>query len=743
MESTCYLKSAEETISLLKSSNEGLSENEAKSRLSSFGQNVLKAEKKISSLKIFLGQFNDFIIMIMFAAVLISAAIGEYVDAIVIAVILFLNAMLGFFQEYKAERSIEALKKLASQKAVVIREGKRTEIDASLLVPGDIVLIEEGNVIPADARLIDAIALEIQEASLTGESMPVRKNAFPIKKESIIGDRKNMLYSTTIVTRGRGRAIVTATGMHTEIGKIAKIISGEGEELTPLQKKLKRLGVFIGFLVISVCIAVFISQIIKSPQMISSIKSLDLSIFQNKMFIEIFLMAVSLAVAALPEGLPAVVTISLALGVQRMVKRNALIRKLPAVETLGCINVICTDKTGTLTCNEMTVKRIFVDEKFVEVEGEGYSTKGVFSSEPRDIIPLLKIGALCNNASIDGGLIGDPTEIALLVSAAKHGFSKKQLEEELLRVNEIPFESERKLMTTIHASVQGGKSKGKVFSYVKGAPDVIIRRCNYILISGKIRRMSEKDRKEIIDANEKFASGALRVLGFAFREFHGKETKENIEKNAENSLVFVGLQAMIDPPREEVKEAIEKCRTADIRVIMITGDHKTTAIAIAKELGINGKVLTGDEIDRIESLDSVINDVSIYARVSPEHKLKIVAALRNKGYNVAMTGDGVNDAPALKKADIGIAMGITGTDVSKEASDMILTDDNFASIVNAVEEGRIIYDNIKKFVAYLLSSNLGEVLTIFTAILLNLPLPLIAIQILWINLATDGLPALA
>jgi len=744
VENFYYAQNVKETLESLKSSLNGLSEAEARSRLQHFGPNILKQEKKINPLKIFLSQFKDFIIIILIIAVLISALIGEYVDAIVILIILVLNAILGFVQEYNAERSIEALRKLASQKATVLREGKRFEIDASELVLGDIIILETGMIVPADARLLEAINLESQEASLTGESTPVQKGTEKLDKTKILADRSNMVFSATTITKGRGKAVVTATGMLSEIGKIARIVTSEANELTPLQKRLKKLGVFLGYLVIIICFIVFLSQIMKDPHILELLKNFELSVFKQKSFIDMFITAVSLAVAALPEGLPAVVTISLAVGVQRMIKRHALIRKLPAVETLGCVTVICSDKTGTLTCNEMTVKKIFVDNKFVEVSGEGYSTEGKFSEKTKGLLQLLEIGALCNDSSIGESISGDPTEIALLVSAKKYEIEKPQLEKEFPRVDEIPFDSNRKLMTTIH-SIQDSKKtvRKKLVAYVKGAPDIVIRRCNRILVNGKIIKLNDKERKRILEINERFALEALRVLGFAFKEIDEKALKEKSEKSIETDLVFIGLQAMIDTPRKEVKEAIQKCRDASIKVVMITGDHKTTAVAIAKELGIEGKAITGEELDKIENLDNAVEDIAIYARVSPEHKLRIIDALRKKGYIVGMTGDGVNDAPALKKADIGIAMGITGTDVAKEASDMVLTDDNFASIVNAVEEGRIIYDNIKKFVRYLLSSNLGEVLTIFVAILLNLPLPLIAIQILWINLATDGLPALA
>ncbi|MEM0231186.1 MAG: calcium-translocating P-type ATPase, SERCA-type [Candidatus Woesearchaeota archaeon] len=739
MQDFSYAQKTEEVLSQLNTRTSGLSIAEAKERLKS-GRNVLEEEKRRSRLSIFLEQFKDVIIIILVIAVVISFLLGEYVDAAAILIILLLNATVGFIQEYRAEKAIAELKKMASKKALVIREGKKMEIEAAELVPGDIIMLEPGMIVPADARLIEAVNLETQEASLTGESMPVRKTTEPLPESTPLAERNNMVYASTIVTRGRGIAAVTSTGMKTEVGKIASLIQNPDEDITPLQKKLKKLGVQLSYIVLIICCFVLIAQLLKDSELIRLLLNLDLAIFTKPAFVQLLINSVALAVAVLPEGLPAIVTISLALGVQRMVKRNALIRKLPAVETLGCVNVICTDKTGTLTCNEMTVKKIFVDGKVAEVSGEGYSTAGKISESSKDTQLLLKIGVLCNDADIENGINGDPTEIALLVSGAKLGLSKRELSRELPRVGEIPFESERKLMSTIHLD-----SKRKMLlSCVKGSPEVLLRRCSKIMINGKAVRLTKKHREQIIKTNEEFGSQALRVLGFAFREFKGNKLSEKIRKNAESELTFVGLQAMIDPPRPEVQSAIEKCKSAGIRVVMITGDQKHTAEAIAKQLGIESEgVVTGEELDSTDSIESIVDRVSVYARVSPEHKIKIVEALKKKNVVVAMTGDGINDAPALKKADIGIAMGVTGTDVAKEASDMILTDDNFTSIVNAVEEGRIIYSNIKKFVRFLLSSNMGEVMIIFFAVLFGLPLPLVAVQILWINLATDGFPAIA
>jgi Ca2+-transporting ATPase len=709
-----YAKGLETIFSEFDTSKNGLSTKEAANRLAKYGPNILKEIKKTNPFTIFINQFKSFIVGILTAAIIISLLIREYLDAAVIAIILILNAVLGFIQEYRAEKSIEALKKLTSLKAKVIRDRKVYEIDAQNVVPGDILILEEGDKISADARLIEAINLQTQEASLTGESTPVEKNTDLLKEKTPIPEQKNMVFSSTIITKGRGKAVVVNTGMNTEIGKIAEMIQEVEKGLTPLQLSLKKLGQWLGALTLLICAIVFLAGAIKTGQ-----------------YIKMFMAAIALAVAAIPEGLPAVVTISLALGVQRMIKKNSLIRKLPSVETLGCTTIICSDKTGTLTHNQMTVEKIFVNNEVINITGSGYSTKGTFSKPKEKFELLLRIGALCNDANIeDERVIGDPTEASLIVSAAKAGLIKEKLEEMYPRVAEIPFDSNRKMMTTIH------KVGDKLFAYTKGAPDIILEKCTQIYINGKIRNLTQEDKEKIHKINEDFAKDALRILGFAF-----KETKT--EKPKEEDLVFVGLQAMIDPPREEVKEAIKRCKTAGIKVVMITGDHKLTAIAIAKELGIIGKALTGKELDKIEDLDKIVDEVSIYARVSPEHKMQITESLKRKGHVVAMTGDGVNDAPALKDADIGIAMGITGTDVAKEASDMVLVDDNFASIVNAVEEGRTIYDNIQKFVSYLLSSNLGEVFTIFIAIMIGMPLPLLAIQILWINLMTDGLPALA
>ncbi|MDP3765913.1 MAG: calcium-translocating P-type ATPase, PMCA-type [Nanoarchaeota archaeon] len=715
-----HSKPIQDVFKELSSSEKGLSEKEAEERLKQYGLNEIKEGKKISPWQIFIEQFNSVVVWILIAATIISAFLKEYVDAIVILVIIVLIAVLGFILEYRAERAIEALKRLASLKATVIRDGQKKEIDSKEIVPGDIIILETGDKVPADARLSEVFNLQTQEAALTGESQPVKKNTDVLPEKTAIADMKNIVFSGTIIVSGRAKAIVTATAMQTEIGKIATMIEEVKPEPTPLQKKMDNLGKWIGKVVIVIAIIIFIVA----------------SLFQEKSLLENLIVAVAVAVAAIPEALLAIVTMALALGTQRMLKRNALIRRLPSVETLGSTTVICTDKTGTLTVNEMTVKKMFVNGIVVDVTGAGYETKGQFLYKNKpisfdEIELLLRIGALNNNAELkNSNIIGDPTEGCLIVSAAKAGLKKEDLEIEFQRIDEIEFTSERKMMTTIH------KHHGEKLAYVKGAPEVVLKLCSYIDINGKAKKLDEEMRKEIIETNKEFADDALRVLGFAYKTII-------TDKEPEKNLIFVGLQGMIDPPREEVKIAIEKCKKAGIKVVMITGDHEVTARAVAKEIGLSGKVVTGQQLDEIKNLEDWVEDIAIFARVNPEHKIKIVDALKKKGHVVAMTGDGVNDAPALKKADIGIAMGITGTDVSKEASSMILTDDNFASIVNAVEEGRGVYDNIRKYIGFLLSGNISEVLIIFLGIIFGLPLPLTATQILLINLVTDGLPALA
>ncbi|MBW3016297.1 calcium-translocating P-type ATPase, SERCA-type [Candidatus Woesearchaeota archaeon] len=716
-----YLLPEKEVFAQLKCSDKGLSSDEAAERLKVYGRNMIHEAEKVHPLLIFLEQFKSPLVWILLAAMVISLVVQEYVDFTVIAVIVVLNAILGFVQEYRAEEAIEALKKMISLKATVLRDGEPRDVPAEEVVPGDILILDTGDKISADAFLLEGVNLQTQEAALTGESVPVKKEVGVLKKETAVADRDNMVFSSTVITNGHGRAVVTGTGMSSEIGKIAKLIQEAEPEPTPLQKTLKKLGLYIGALVIIIAIIVFVVGLLKLDQPVTAV----------------LLTAIALAVAAIPEGLSAVVTVGLSLGVQRLARKNALVRNLPSVETLGACSVICSDKTGTLTHNEMTVRKLYVNRQTVEIAGSGYSPEGYFSKDSKSFELLLRIGALNNNAQLKlennaWQVIGDPTEAALLVSAKKGKLDVEKLHDGFPRVGELEFSSERKRMTTFH---KAGKIK---VAYTKGAPEVVLGLCNKILINNRVERLTKKEKESILAQNEKFANSALRVLGFSYKELTGIDSKE-----PEKEMVFVGLQAMIDPPRREVKDAVEKCRTAGVKVVMITGDHITTAEAVARELGIQGKAITGLELDKLEDLAGIVDDVAVYARVNPAHKLKIIEALKAKGHIVAMTGDGVNDAPALKKADLGIAMGITGTDVAKEASAMILADDNFASIVRAVEEGRRIYDNIQKYLAYLLGCNVGEVLVILTSILLGLPLPLIAIQILWVNLVTDGLPALA
>jgi Ca2+-transporting ATPase len=739
--------SRDEVLASLNTSLEkGLSDKEALSRLEKFGANEIIDRYALSPLKIFIDQFKNLMVIILIIAAIISGTIAtiqgtteEWLDAAVIMVIVVLNAILGFFQEYKAERTLQALKKLASPDATVIRDGCEKDIPSSELVPGDIIVIKTGDKIPADARLIDAVNLKVNEASLTGESVPISKDAGAVvEKDAYVGDRRNMVFAGSTVEYGRGTAVVTSTGMETELGKIAYMIQEEDEE-TPLQKKLATLGKQLGIMVLLVSAFIFI-----------------VGILQNVAVGEMFLTSVSLAVAAIPEGLPAVVTVSLALGLQRMAKRNALIRKLPAVESLGSATVICTDKTGTLTKGEMTVREIYTGEP-IHVTGEGFVPVGDFSKGSQKIDPLtieelawlLKAGALCNDASLeyDSGqwrIRGDTTEGALLVLAQKAGINLSKLKEEFPRISELPFDSVKKRMITIHEHSE------KIFAFMKGAAESTVCLCNKRYLDGRIVELSEDERQKILGRNSDMAKRALRVLAIAMKEM--PEFSED-EAVIERDFVFLGLVGMIDAPRKEAIEAIEKAKNAGIRVIMITGDHELTAKAVAQEMGIanrdEAEVLTGRELETMtmEELRERVKKVSVFARVAPDHKVKIVEALKRNGEIVAMTGDGVNDAPALKKADIGIAMGITGTDVSKEASEMVLTDDNFASIVHAVEEGRGIYNNIRKFVEYLLSCNAGEVAAMFLATLLFadpefLPF-LLPIQILWMNLVTDGLPALS
>jgi Ca2+-transporting ATPase len=735
-----YNLGVDETLSVLKSSHDGLVPEEAARRLTEYGPNELTEGKKISAWLIFLEQFKSVLIIILLVATVLSAIMNEIVDAIVIAIIVLFAAGLGFIQEYRAERSMEALKKMTAPTATVIRGGREVEIPARDLVPGDVVIIKTGDRIPADGRLLEAVNLKVEEASLTGESVPVNKDVKAISGDPSIGDRKNMIFTGTSVAYGRGKAVVTSTGMNTEFGKIARLLQEVKEEDTPLQVNLDKMGKWIAYGALSLCAVLVV-----------------LGIARGNDILEMIIWGVSLAVAAVPEALPAVVTVSLSLGVQRMAKKNALIRKLSAVETLGSTDYICSDKTGTLTQDQMTVRRVYAGGQIYEVTGIGYEPRGDFLLDGKKVDihqndtlkKLFTAGALCNDTTLvtENGrwdVKGDPTEGSLVVLAAKAGIEQQALNSDFPRIHEVPFSSESKRMTTVHQT-----PTGKI-AYAKGAPEVILNACNRVSVDAKEKAISQSERQMILEQANRMAGEALRVLGMAYKVVDNNLDNQEVEQN----MVFLGMVGMIDPPREEVKEAIKKCDQAGIRSVMITGDHKITAMAIARELGLlkNGVAFSGDEVDRMnqQEFEDMVEKIEVYARVSPAHKLRVVEALVKKDHVVAMTGDGANDAPALKKADIGIAMGITGTDVTKEAAKMVLTDDNFASIVAAVEEGRGVFSNIKKYLVYLLSCNLGEILLMATAILLG-PLfgleagviPLIAVQILYVNLATDGLPAIA
>ncbi len=723
--------SALEVIDKLKTNAKvGLTGDQAKQRLLLYGQNQLTATVKVLPIKLFLDQFKNSLIIILLVATLLSAIMGHVTESIVIGIIILFSVILGFIQEWRAGRAMEALSKLSAPTALVFRDGFETEIPARDLVLGDIIILSTGDLFPADARLIKSFNLKADESLLTGESLSVEKRSdLVFDQKSAIGDRLNMIFAGTTCNYGRGLAVVTGTGMQTEFGRIAGMLEGVKVEETPLEKNLDKLVSVLTKITFVIVIAIVL-----------------LGLLRGQPLLEMIIFGISLAVAVVPEALPAVVTISLAIGVQRMIGRHALVRSLPAVETLGCISFICTDKTGTLTKDEMTVKKIFSDGKVLEVTGSGYEPIGKFLFEGKNypvddcLQSLLRASVLSSDARIfekdnTWHLSGDPTEGSLIVVAQKAGIKKEVIDEEFLRIAEISFTSESKRMTVL---CQGER---ETIAYGKGAPEIILQSCSHYYTSSGVVALNEKMRQDILETAHGFAQNALRVIGVSF----AYATDINL---AHNDMIFLGLFGMIDPPRPEAKTAIKLCQQSGIKLMMITGDHPLTAKAIALEVGLlsdGGKIITGNELSSMTDieLENIIEDIAVAARVSPEHKLRIVQALQNRGHIVAMTGDGVNDAPAIKKANIGIAMGMTGTDVSREASAMILVDDNFASIVSAVEEGRIIFDNIKKYLMYLLSSNIGEIGLMIGASLIGLPLPLLATQILYVNLATDGLPALA
>jgi P-type Ca2+ transporter type 2C len=762
-----YLQSVDDVLAALETdARTGLSAQQARARLERYGRNELAAEQPVPAWRKFLAQFTDVLVILLLVAALISAVLWLYerdtalpYEAMAIFAIVLLNALMGYVQQARAEQALAALRQMSAAHANVIREGQRQSIPAADLVPGDIILLEEGDTIPADARLIQSTALQTAEAALTGESLPVAKNIAPLAHEVGLGDRNNTVFSGTAVTYGRGRAVVAATGMQTEMGRIADMLKAAPDEATPLQKELDRVGKLLGIIVVAIAVVMIATILLVE----------DVQGFSG--LFDVLILGVALAVAAVPEGLPAVVTAVLSIGVQRMARRNAIVRHLAAVETLGSADVIASDKTGTLTRNEMTVRRVVTASGSVSFEGTGYAPEGdvrrdgdgaIDGALRFELVRALAAADRANNAVLaehDGRwtVHGDPTEGALIVAARKAGLEDEALDARFARIAEVPFSSERKLMTTIHSDVEQPE---RLLALTKGAPDVLLARCSRELVGEETRPLSAERRAEILRINEALAGEALRTLGIAYRALPKDAlAREELDERVEQDLVFLGLIGMIDPPRDEAREAVARAKGAGIRTMMSTGDHPRTAAVIAAELGISadGRAVTGAELETMpeETLDRTVREVSVYARVNPEHKLRIVRALQRDGMTVAMTGDGVNDAPALKTADIGVAMGITGTDVSKQAADMVLADDNFASIVAAVEEGRAIFSNIRKFLRYLLSSNIGEVMTMFFGVLLadvigltaagagGVVLPLLATQILWINLVTDGAPALA
>lgn len=734
-----------DTDSVLKELNtdmsKGLSSQEAQARLEKYGENKLEEKKKKPFVQKLIEQLLDPMVIILFVAAILSAITGDWVEMIIILAVVALNATLSLIQEGKAENSVDALQKMSAPDAKVIRDGRLTTVKATHLVPGDVVKLETGDIVPADMRLVESSNLKIDESSLTGESVPVEKYAEVLfDKETEIGDRTNYAHSSSIVTYGRCEGVVTTTGHDTEIGKIATNIQNVEAEQTPLQEKLAKLSKLIGILVVAVSIVVFIVGILR-PDMT---------------LVESLMTAVSLSVAAIPEGMAAVVTIVLSIGMNRMAEKNAIVKKLLAVETLGTTTVICSDKTGTLTQNEMTVKKLFVNRKTFDVEGVGYNPEGHFvidgqiveNSRDEDLKLLVSAASLNNDAKItknggEYGIVGDPTEGALVTVAEKAGLSNGELNQKFKRVKELPFDSDRKMMTTFHENFV----EGKYVAFTKGAPDIIIDRCTHIYVDGKAVPIDEEQKKNILAKNTEFARQALRVLAITYKVYDKLPEGSDFEE-IENDLVLIGLTGMIDPPRSEVRDAIKETKTAGITTIMITGDHLDTALAIGMDLGIaesQDQAIMGRELNGMtpEQIREIVKTKRVFARVSPENKVQLVTALKENGEIAAMTGDGVNDAPAIKKADIGIAMGITGTDVAKNTAEVILTDDNFATIVEAVEEGRIIYSNIKKFVSFLLSCNIGEVIVMLVAMIAGAPVPLTVIQLLWLNLVTDSFPALA
>ncbi|HDR4726570.1 cation-translocating P-type ATPase [Bacillus cereus group sp. Sample62] len=719
--SNWYSKTKDQTLIDLETNEQhGLTDEIVNERLQQYGSNELATKQKRTLWQRIFAQINDVLVYVLIIAALISAFVGEWADASIIALVVVLNAVIGVIQESKAEQALEALKKMATPKAIVKRDGELKEIPSEQVVPGDIVMLDAGRYIPCDLRLIETANLKVEESALTGESVPVDKNAIyhpsmQNDEQVPLGDQKNMAFMSTLVTYGRGVGVAVETGMNSQIGKVATLLHEADDDMTPLQKSLAQVGKYLGFVAVFICVIMFI-----------------IGFLQGRDTLEMFMTAISLAVAAIPEGLPAIVSIVLAIGVQRMIKQNVIIRKLPAVEALGSVTIICSDKTGTLTQNKMTVTHFYSDNTYDHLENLNVNN---------DVQRLLLENmVLCNDASYGSdSQTGDPTEIALLVAGNTFNMQKDHLEKIHERVNELPFDSDRKMMSTVHTYDES------YYSMTKGAIDKLLPRCTHIFKNGKIEVLTDADKNQILEAAGSMSQEALRVLSFAFKQYNSTDV---VIDHLEENLIFIGLVGMIDPPRTEVKDSITECKKAGIRTVMITGDHKDTAFAIAKELGIAkeiSEIMIGTELDNIPDteLANKINHLNVFARVSPEHKVKIVKALRAKGNIVSMTGDGVNDAPSLKQADVGVAMGITGTDVAKGAADVVLTDDNFSSIVKAVEEGRNIYRNIKKSILFLLSCNFGEIIALFLAILLGWATPLRPIHILWVNLITDTLPALS